>query len=193
MAYSILDFIGDVSGWRPRALEAEELLGQCILDETECERQLAEYRDELQRLKLIVPRPAPPHLDYIVARDTLWIRSIIASLNLDIVRLPLGDKFLLTNQKNFINIVAWDWVDSLEYRDTFKCGNFTIAFKAHTELFFPINQVGIVLDYKAGHAYNLIVFPDGKVMLLEPQFDNLFCWTKRLKEFYRLEGATVII
>ena len=115
---------------------------------------ITRLEDEIERL---TSRPAPPELTYTVEKDTAWVSGVLLELGLEIVRLPLGPEFCLTDKDTFIDFVAYDWVDQLEYHKFFRCGNFTISFKAHSDQ-FGINQVGIVLDYVAGHSYNLIIF-----------------------------------
>lgn len=136
--------------------------------------------------------PSPPKITVIKEKDSPWIDSCLAPLK--VVRLPLDGRYRLTDQANFLNIVAWDWIDLWHYlKDFFDCENYAIAFKAHVDEYFGLNQVGVVIDYKSMHAYNLVAFPDSNVMLLEPQNDNLFCWTDRSLIIYALTGAFVLI
>ena len=60
------------------------------------------------------------------------------------------------------------------------------------DLFFQLNQVGLVIDYAAGHAYNLVLYPDGEIQILEPQNDALWVWDVR-PGVYELKGAIVLI
>jgi hypothetical protein len=136
--------------------------------------------------------PAPPKITVIKEKDTAWIDSCLAPLK--VVRLPLDGQYRLTDQNNFLNIVSWDWIDSRQYvKDVFDCENYAIAFKSRIDELFSLNQVGIVIDYKSMHGYNLVIFPDTNVMLLEPQTDELFIWTDRRLIFYALTGAYVLI
>jgi hypothetical protein len=152
--------------------------------------KLAEARDLLAAYS---PHPAPPEMGLITQEDTTWIQAALVKLEPTIVRLPLDGTYRLVNQRDFLNIVAWDWVDSKKYTaEIFDCENFAITFKAHVDWYFGLNQVGIVIDYQAGHGYNLVVFPDGKVMLLEPQNDNLIAWPN-LSSIYVLKGAFVLL
>ena len=126
-------------------------------------------------------------------KNSTWVQQCLSKLEPSIIRLPLDGKYWLTNQSNFLNIVAWDWVDSKKYLvEVFDCENFAIAFKAHVDWYFGLNQVGIVIDYEAEHGYNLVIFPDGKVMLFEPQNDQLFVWANRAAQ-YILKNAFVLI
>ena len=146
--------------------------------------------DALMRMS---PHPPPPVITSVQEADSAWVQQCLHKLDPTIVRLPLDLKYYLTNQTNFLNIVAWDWVDSKKYqRETFDCENFAIAFKSHVDWQFGLNQVGIVIDYAAGHGYNLVIFPDGRVMLLEPQNDQLFVWANRAAQ-YVLKSAFVLI
>jgi len=169
-----------------------ENYARCDSDKQWLVKQLAQRDELIRQLELLVPRPAPPELANVVERDTAWVDSILVKMKANVIRLPLGKEFQLTDKDTFIDFIAWDWVDSFEYHKFYRCGNFTISFKASADQ-WGVNQVGIVLDYKSGHAYNIVVFPDGKVMLLEPQSDNLFCWKEHASQFYNLEGAVVII
>lgn len=136
--------------------------------------------------------PPPPKITVIKEKDSPWVAACLAPLQ--VAHLPLDGKYRLTDQNNFLNIVSWDWVDSRPYiKDVFDCENYAIAFKSRIDEYFSLNQVGIVIDYKSMHAYNLVIFPDENVMLLEPQSDNLFVWTSRSLILYALTGAFVLI
>lgn len=152
--------------------------------------KLNETRDILANIS---PHPPAPIINNIAQKDSIWIQQCLTKLEPSIVHLPLDGSYYLTNQSNFLNIVAWDWVDTKKYTaEIFDCENFAITFKAHVDWYFGLNQVGIVIDYEAGHGYNLVVFPDGKVMLFEPQNDQLFIWANRAAQ-YVLKDAFVLI
>lgn len=152
----------------------------------------AMLHERIKELELMLPRPPPPELDNWVERDSLWIQSVLMSMDAKIIRSPLGNEVRLVDKDTFMEFVAWSWVDSFEYHKFFRCGNFAISFKAEADQ-WGVNQVGIVLDYVSSHAYNIVVFPDGKVMLLEPQSDSIFFHKEKLAKFYTLKGAVVII
>ena len=174
--------------------ECQETLYQCQQRTGELALENADLKETIRQLELLVPRPTPPKIDYIVEKDTAWIQQVIDGLGLGIIRLPLDATYRLTDYGNFLNIVVWDWIDSIKYQsDIFDCENFAIAFKSHVDEIFLLNQVGIVIDYESGHGYNLVIFPNGKVMILEPQSDNLYIWTQRPEKFYSLHGAIVLI
>ena len=174
--------------------ECQETLYQCQQRTGELALDLADAKETIRQLELLVPRPTPPKIDYVVEKDTAWVQQVIDSMGLEIIRLPLDAAYYLTNESNFLNIVAWDWTDRIDYlKERFDCENFAILFKAIVDLYFHLNQVAVVIDYKSGHGYNLVIFPNGKVMVMEPQSDGLYVWTRRPEQFYSLQGAIVII
>jgi len=136
--------------------------------------------------------PSPPKVSVVFERDADWVEQQLHQLNVN--WLQLDRKYYMTDQSNFLNIVVWDWTDSYDYiRERFDCDKFAVMFKSRVNERFLLNQVGVVIDYKSGHAYNLIIFPDGNIMLLEPKSDSMFCWTKRIKIFYALDEAYLLL
>jgi len=188
------DFLGTISGYKQLSEQYEELYRDAADYLMQCSHEKAELKEIIRQLELLVPHPPPPKIDYIVEKDSVWIQQCLDNLGADVIRLPLDGKYCLTNQSNFLNIVAWDWVDSWGWiKDVFDCENHAIAFKSHIDRYFRLNQVGIVIDYEAGHGYNLVVFPNGKVMLFEPQADHLFVWADAHAVLYVLKNAFVLI
>ena len=156
--------------------------------------RVAMQRTALSRLELLVKQSAPPHIDHIVERDSAWIDAQLRAMKLNIVRLRLDDNYKLTNRKNMANIVLWDTTDKLQYvRDLFDCEDFTMLFKVTTSLTFGLNQLVAVLDYKTAHSYILILYTDSEHMILETETDAMYLWTKRITDFYSLEGADALI
>ena len=179
-------------GYKQKYERCSTNYAQCQKRAADLNEELAKADEKIKQLKLLLPRPAPPELTYLVEKDTAWVQGVLSGYKANVIRLPLGPEFRLTNKSNFMEFVAWDWVDQFEYHKFYRCGNFAISFKAHADQ-FGINQVGIVLDYQGGHAYNIVIFPDGNVMLLEPQNDQIWCWEDKDLPFYVLEGAVVIV
>ena len=194
MIGGLREILGTISGYKQK-------YEQCLYDCEDwrddlklCYSGLTKARDKIKRLELVTERPQPPEITYIRERYSAWIQQVLDSLGVGIIRLPLDVKYRLTNETNFLNIVAWDWVDSVKYEsEVFDCENFAIAFKSHVDRYFGLNQVGIVIDYKSGHAYNLVIYPDGNVSVLEPQQDAIYVWAQRPEIFYSLTGAIVLI
>lgn len=186
------EFLGNLSGYLQKYERCSANYAQCHNTVIGLREELDRVREELRQLELLVPRPSPPLIDYQVERTPQWIGERLSELG--VIWAQLDGRYYLTNQDNFLNIVAWDWTDSYSYvRDKWDCDKFAVRFKSQVDLHFGLNQVGIVIDYGSGHAYNLVIYPDGNIMLLEPQSDVLFCWTKRLTDFYHLEGAIVLL
>ena len=188
------DFLGNLSGYKLKYERCSTNFAECSSNLKDIGSKLIKAENTIKQLELLVPRPAPPEIDYVVEKDTLWVQQVLDGMGLGIIRLGLDANYYLTNQTNFLNIVAWDWVDSIKYvAERFDCENFAFAFKSHVDMYFHLNQVAVVIDYKSGHGYNLVIFPNGKVMVLEPQSDNLYVWTKRPEAFYSLKGAIVLL
>jgi hypothetical protein len=194
MIDSIRDFLGDISGYRPLYLSALAELQDAREARERLTAELNEAKEKIRQLELLLPRPAPQPITYVVEKDSLWLQHEIDSMQLGIIRFVLDGKYRLTNQANFLNVVAWDWTDRLPYiKERFDCENFAILFKAVVDLYFELNQVAVILDYESGHGYNLVVYPDGNKSVLEPQSDGLYIWTKRCQTFYSLQGAIALI
>ena len=188
------DFLGDLSGYKQKYERCSRNFAQC--DETVAETRAAldEAKEIIRQLKILVPRPIPPTIDYVVEKSSAWVQQQLDGMGLEIVRLPLDGKYALTNRRNFLNIVAWDTTDRMEYvRDFFDCDKFAMLFKVMVNLVFRLTQVVYIIDYKSGHSYDLILYPDSEPMVLEPQSDGMYMWTKRLTDFYSLEGAIALI
>ena len=172
----------------------DQALTSCRQAVADLQAQVALRDEQIRQLELVVKQPPPEPIDYIVELETDAITAQLQALKLNIIRLPLDGKYRLTNRKNFANIVAWDTTDRLEYvRDFFDCDKFAMLFKVMTNLVFNINQVADIIDYKSGHSYNLVLFAESEPMVLEPQSDGMWLWTRRLADFYSLEGAYAII
>lgn len=194
MVDSIRDFLGTISGYK-------QLHETCIGDWRDAQATVHDLTIDLRKAQLkikqledLVPHPAPPKITSVLEKDSIWVQQVIDELGAGIIRLPLDSKYRLTNEDNFLNIIAWDWVDVEKYqKEVFDCEQFAIAFKSHVDWYFGLNQVGIVIDYQSGHAYNLVIYPDGDVSVLEPQQDALYIWEKRPAPFYTMEGAIVLI
>lgn len=188
------DFLGTISGYKLKYEQTLVALTACQRNSAEIELALADAKETIRQLELLVPRPTPPRIDLIAQKDTGWIQQVLDGMELGIIRLPLDGTYYLTNQANFLNIVVWDWTDRVDYlKERFDCENFAILFKAIVDLYFNLNQVAIIIDYKSGHGYNLVIYPDGNASVLEPQNDGLYVWARRCQTFYSLQGAIAVI
>jgi hypothetical protein len=97
----------------------------------------------------------------------------------------------------FKKIIYWDWTDTKKYLyDMFNCNKFAMYFKARLAINFGFNAVGVILDYSAGRAYNLVILRDPRGVsyyLYEPQNDNLFTYEQRDKKMYAMEDYYLIL
>ena len=101
----------------------------------------------------------------------------------------LDQKYIAVPQKEFQKIIDWDWTDNKKYiAEKYDCDNFAFSFKARVDRRFHVNTVGLVIDYDAGHAYNIIIFADGTSKIFEPQSDS---WPKIGSKMYKFNRETV--
>ena len=186
------NYFCELLGCRADCSQVETELADCVDCFKDCMGNLTDAQERIRQLEALVPRE-PPGIDMIALKDTAFIQQAIDNMGLGVIRLGLDQSYYMTNQANFLNIVAWDWIDKAEYiKEKYDCENFAFSFKAIVDYYFKLNQVALVIDYKAGHAYNLVVYPDGNVMILEPQTDVMWAWNVR-PNVYTLEGAIVLI
>jgi len=108
--------------------------------------------------------------------------------------LRLDGDYYTTDPQTFNNIIKWDWTDTRKYFiDTFDCDKFAMYFKSRIAIDFGINSIGVILDYSAGHAYNLLIIkePQGvKWYLYEPQNDAVFTFESRDKRLYKMNPGS---
>ena len=103
----------------------------------------------------------------------------------------LDNKYQVTTQKDMKKIIDCDWTDNKKYvAEKYDCDNFAFSFKAMVDRRFGVNNVGLVIDYSGGHAYNIIVFNDGSVRLFEPQTDR---WARVGTGQYKFEEGKILI
>jgi len=101
----------------------------------------------------------------------------------------LDRKYITIPEAEFTKIIDWDWTDNKKYvAEKYDCDNFAFSFKARVDRKFHVNTVGLVIDYDAGHAYNLIVFANGTMKLFEPQSDS---YPKEGSKMYKFNRETV--
>jgi len=191
---NLRDYLCELLGCKADCSVEEQALRACLKQKDELEVTILNLKDKIRQLELLVPRPTPPEIDYIVEKDTMWVQQCLENLGLNIIRLPLDAKYRFpATKKEAMKIITWDWTDQLKYvQDHFDCPDFAMHFMVMTNLYFRI-QVAWVIDYQSAHSYNLVIIPDDNVFVLEPQSDALYFWTKRPEKFYHLKGALVAI
>ena len=135
----------------------------------------------------------PPTLtDSLVEHNGTWITQRLRNTNLigrSMHRKALDNKYLTCTRLDFDAIIQWDWTDNKTYiAEKYDCENFSFSFKARVDRRFYINTVGLVIDYEAGHAYNVIIFANGSMKIFEPQSDG---WPKIGSKLYKFNRETV--
>jgi len=104
--------------------------------------------------------------------------------------LRLDGTYYTTDLDTFKKIIEWDWTDTRKYlAETMDCDKFAMYFKSRMAIDFHINAIGVILDYSAEHAYNLIIIKDVqgvKWLLYEPQLDLIFTYDQRDVRFYKM-------
>ena len=134
-------------------------------------------------------------------QNGFFVRSSITQFGLDYANkkgitygmdiFALDNKYLVTSQKDMKKIIDWDWTDNKKYvKERYDCDNFAFSFKAMVDKRFGVNNVGLVIDYSGGHAYNIMVFSDGSVRLFEPQNDK---WARIGTGQYKFEEGKILI
>ena len=105
----------------------------------------------------------------------------------------LDNKYVAVPEAEFRKIINWDWTDNKKYiAEKYDCDNFAFSFKARVDRKFHVNTVGLVIDYEAGHAYNVIVFANGTMKLFEPQSDSHPKIGSRMYKFNRSTVQVII-
>ena len=138
---------------------------------------LTDCRARLSRLREVYEPPFD--LGPLVIHDGAWVEGRLAA-NVPayaggaVWRLPLDSTYWLPSADDMAKIIGWDWIDHKEYvASRFDCEDFALAFKSRVNSLFLLNNVGVVVDWSAGHGYNVILLADGSVWWFEPQVDTL--------------------
>lgn len=79
--------------------------------------------------------------------------------------------YFAPSQKDVSKLLTrFKWIAFLPYRyDTFDCEQYARLFKCLLALRYGVSSVAVVTDYKARHAYNVIVTAEGDAVYVEPQ------------------------
>jgi len=146
----------------------------------------------LERLDKILEILQPPQVERI-KKDASWVHNRIQQLT-GASLLPLDGTYWLVSQKDALNILYWSYLDKRPWiADEFDCDKFAVVLKAVYSLVFRVNSLGLVLDYGAGHAYNIQIFPSGEVLLIEPQTDSFIFVSERNMKYYSLQHTIIVI
>jgi len=150
--------------------------------------------DKIVKLKQMC---TPPDLtEPLFEANTDWIGQKLRDVNIlntGMHHKPLDNKYWCCSRLDFDAIIKWDWTDNKKYiAEKYDCDNFAFSFKARMDRRFHLNNVGLVIDYSGGHAYNVIVFSDGTVTLFEPQSDS-FPILNPVAGYYRCTSGFIVI
>jgi len=110
--------------------------------------------------------------------------------------LPLDGKYYTATLSDWRKIIDWDRTNLKPYvSDRYDCEKYAMYFKANVARVFGLNAVAVVLDYSAGHAYNLL-FPEDldRPLVYEPQTDEIMEVSDATKtEYYQLRDYYVAV
>jgi len=109
----------------------------------------------------------------------------------------LDGEYFTASRHDFEQIRALDVIENLPYRPArFDCENYAFLFQTIVALVFGVNTVGVVLDFEAGHAYNIVYTNGGSLRLYEPQDAEFVQVGDSLDEAedseYTLENSVII-
>ena len=114
-------------------------------------------------------------------------------INLGMKRKHLDSKYWACSRLDFEAIIRWDWTDKKKYvAEKYDCDNFAFSFKARMDRKFHLNNVGLVIDYSGGHAYNCVLFSDGTAELFEPQNDRFVTDRQGTGQYKCTEGLIIL-
>ena len=107
-------------------------------------------------------------------------------------RIHLDNKYWTCTKPEFQKILEANTLNEKQYvLDQFDCDNFAFNLKAQVARDYGLNNVGMVIDNSAGHAYNVVIFKDGTAELLEPQSDRWI--TPGESKMYSFEKGIIIL
>ncbi len=172
----------------------KKLLGTRDLEE--CRSALSDSRERIAVLESQIVLPF--ELGEPQIKDSAWVNSVLAQIpnwQNGVFRWPMDSRYYLCSQEEMRKFIQWDWVSSRQYiAEIFDCENFAFWFKGRADGLLHRNNVGFIVDWSGGHAYNVIVFPDNELWIFEPQNDS---WTSitdhSFSSSYPLESAGILI
>ena len=110
----------------------------------------------------------------------------------NMVRYHLDSTYWTCTKKEFLKIVDYNNINERKYiGQRFDCDNFALSFKSQVSIDFGLNNVGLVIDYSGGHAYNIVIFSNGDVELFEPQNDSFPI--KNSSSMYSFKGGIILL
>lgn len=106
-------------------------------------------------------------------------------------RYVLDGRYWTVDKNTFEAMVKAGWVWHRRYlTDRYDCDDFAVGFKARMAEVFGVNAVGIVVDYGAKHAYNMVILSDGTIEGFEPQAG---LWCQLGSEYYPCREGVMLL
>ena len=185
-----LEFIrqwrGDI--WREKYNETLRELDQCRAENKVCFDTLVVCQQGN------TPAPVVNEKDKHL-KSGFWMQAAISKIpDCKLIHYPLDGKYVTANKDVWRLLVAWDWVNTRKYLEDFwDCEDYAILFKGRSVYYFGLNSCAVVIDYSSGHAYNLIVYPDGEAEIFEPQDDLFIPVIGRNIKLYGLQEGAILL
>ena len=128
-----------------------------------------------------------------VERPAAWVNQKLSVLRP--MRIYLCDsKYHIPTMDYFLGFIHANMVNERGYvAEWWDCDKYARHIFSIAPEEWDINSIGLVIDWSSGHAYNSVIFPEGNVMLLEPQTDSLIFVTKRNKKLYGLRSGFILV
>ena len=87
----------------------------------------------------------------------------------------LDSRYIITDTHATGLVIAYNGVDLKDYEsESYDCDNFALSLAGSVPVKWDINNIGIVIDSSARHAYNCVPTTDNGLIVVEPQNDTLF-------------------
>ena len=133
------------------------------------------------------------NLTSVEERDGTWVDGIL-NLPSGTQRLTMDSNYRVCGLDDWQRVIEWDFVDQKQYlKDLFDCEDFAFHFKSRCAYHFGLNSVGLVIDWSAGHGYNVILLSDGRMLVYEPQTDEYWELKERPGEAYKMANAIILL
>lgn len=149
------------------------------------------------KLNKIMQNYIPPFKPKVVQVDLDWVMKRLEKLpNWQWWKwFPLDGKYYTASLQDWTKMAKWDITNYLPYvADKFDCDKYAMMFKARMAEFFGVNAVAVVVDYDAGHAYNLVFPADiDEPLIYEPQTDQFIPIAQRDTRFYALSSFYIVL
>lgn len=105
----------------------------------------------------------------------------------------LDNKYWLAGIYDYIKIAKEALsLDHNYLLDRFDCDDFSAVLYCYSRYEYGINGIARVIDWLAGHSYNVCMTKNGEFYILEPQNCRCYTMNDRPKRLYKLLLAQII-